>query len=62
MLDAFDGTGDFNGNGVVSVNELSLYVIEEVKRLTNDQQTPVLRKVSIFLKPSLTLGRQPVFL
>ena len=44
MLEAFDGAGDYNNDGAVSVNELNLYVAEEVKQLTNNQQTPVLQK------------------
>jgi WD40 repeat protein len=44
ILSAFDGAGDYNGDGAVSVNELNLYVSEEVKRLTNNRQTPVLQK------------------
>jgi WD40 repeat protein len=44
MLEAFDGAGDYNDDGAVSVNELNLYVAEEVKALTNNQQTPVLQK------------------
>ncbi len=46
LLDALRGAGDYNGDGSISVNELNLYVGEEVKRLTNNQQTPVLQKPS----------------
>ena len=44
LLEAFRGNGDYNNDGAVSINELNLYVGEEVKRLTNNQQTPVLQK------------------
>lgn len=44
LLQAFGGSGDYNRDGAVSVNELNLFVSEEVKRLTNNQQTPVLQK------------------
>ncbi len=44
MLQAFRGDGDYNNDGAVSVNELNLFVSQEVKQLTNNQQTPVLQK------------------
>jgi hypothetical protein len=44
MLQGLAGVADFNGDGSVSMNELNLYVSDEVKALTNNQQTPVLQK------------------
>ncbi|MFO7780523.1 MAG: caspase family protein [Spirochaetia bacterium] len=44
MLDGLGGEGDYNGDGAVSVSELNLFVSEEVKDLTNNQQTPVMQR------------------
>jgi uncharacterized caspase-like protein len=44
LIAGLKGTADYNRDGVVSINELNLYVSEEVKKLTNNQQTPVMMK------------------
>lgn len=46
VLEGMRGAADFNGDGSVSLNELNLFVSDMVKRLTNNQQTPVLQKPS----------------
>jgi hypothetical protein len=44
LIEAFEGQGDYTRDGLVSINEINLYVGERVKELTGGQQTPVLQK------------------
>ncbi len=44
MVDGLGGKADYNRDGAVSVNELNLFISEQVKQLTNNQQNPVMQK------------------
>ncbi len=44
LLEGLEGAADYQKNGIISINELDLYVSERVKKLTKGKQTPVTSK------------------
>jgi hypothetical protein len=46
LVEGPDSTADYTGKGSITVNMLDLYLAEQVKELTDGQQTPATAKPS----------------
>ena len=44
LVEGLSGKADYQANGVITVNELDLYLAERVKELTGGWQTPTTAK------------------
>lgn len=44
LVEGLDGAADYTGDGVITVNQLDLYLSERVKKLTDNRQTPTSTK------------------
>jgi uncharacterized caspase-like protein len=53
------GAADYDGDSIVDLKELDLYVTKEVKRLTDGRQHPVTEWPTTFFSPPLTMPARP---
>ena len=56
LLDGLDGRADLIADGLINISELQTYVVDQVRRLTDDCQHPYIPRLERF-DPGLVLAR-----